>query len=257
MNFKYILGYLISAPLLPLLYLQGKKLRRSIPKLPYAEGDSGVFLAEDQSSDQPLKILAIGESTIAGIGVETHEEGFAGTLGKELSILFQRDVHWKVYARGGYAVQQITQQIIPKITESNADILIIGIGGNDAFKLSSPEKWRQDVTHLIDSLRTKFPNTTIMFCNMPPIKEFPAFTSLMKFVIGNRVEILGEELDILVKNYKNVYYQNEKIVLDEWMQKLNKKASDFFSDGVHPSKLTYQEWAKEMAVGIKKINFSG
>jgi lysophospholipase L1-like esterase len=26
------------------------------------------------------------------------------------------------------------------------------------------------------------------------------------------------------------------------------KESDFFSDGIHPSKLTYQTWAKEMAI---------
>jgi hypothetical protein len=84
---------------------------------------------------------------------------------------------------------------------------------------------------------------------MPPIKEFPAFTGIMKFILGNLVEIFGEELEILIKNQDNVFYYSEVITLETWSKLLNFEAnpSYFFSDGVHPSKLTYQSWTKYFA----------
>jgi hypothetical protein len=95
----------------------------------------------------------------------------------------------------------------------------------------------------------KFPNTIIVFCNMPPIKEFPAFTSLIKFTIGNLVEVLGDELEKITHEYDHVFYFGEKITLQSWMDRfqITGEATDFFSDGVHPSKLTYQIWGKDMA----------
>ena len=84
---------------------------------------------------------------------------------------------------------------------------------------------------------------------MPPIKEFPAFKNPTKFVLGNLIEIFGEEVAKLVHKNDNVFYSSEIIKLENWKKRLNLtgKPSDFFSDGVHPSKLTYQVWAKEMA----------
>jgi lysophospholipase L1-like esterase len=93
---------------------------------------------------------------------------------------------------------------------------------------------------------------------MPPIKEFPAFTKPIKFVIGNLVEVLGAHLHLLINNKSNVYYSNEVITLKEWSQRNALPINDakiYFSDGVHPSELTYNVWGKEMGLFIKsKLN---
>ena len=248
MEFRYISGAIISIPLLPLMYYQGKKIRASVPKLPEAEGLEGQCRPKEESA-RPLKILSIGESTIAGVGVKTHEEGFTGTFAKEISTLFNLNVDWRVYARSGYTAKRVETKIIPKIKEKTADLIIIGLGGNDAFTLNRPLKWKSEVNSLIQSIKSRFPDAFIIFCNMPPIKEFPAFTSLIKFTIGNLVEILGDELKKVVTDHKNVFYFGDKITLSGWIEKfqLKERKEDFFSDGVHPSKLTYQTWAKDIA----------
>lgn len=251
MNLRYYLGAIMSFPLLPLIYYQGKKIKASIPKLPEATGISGSIHVKDPKGNS-LRLITLGESTIAGVGVETHEEGFTGTLAKELSRLMQVNVDWKVYARGGYTAKKVTQKLLPKIEESEADLVVIGLGANDAFHLNTPRKWGMDIQTLIEKLQAQLPTAYIVFCNMPPIKEFPAFTPLIKFTIGNLVEILGKELASVVKSYDQVYYCSEIITVAEWIEKLpiGAQKSDFFSDGVHPSKLTYQTWAKDTAVRI-------
>lgn len=247
-NLRYVLGAMVAFPLLPLMYVQGKRIRASVPRLPEAKGMEGKCLFEEKT-DTYLNLLAIGESTMAGVGVETHKEGFTGILAAEICRLFQKNVRWKVYARSGYTAKKVDQKIIPTITEHQAHLLIIGLGGNDAFTLNRPSKWREDIRSLIRSLNAKFPEALIVFCQMPPIKEFPAFTPLIKFTVGNLVEILGEELEEIVKEFPRVIYFSDRITLKGWVNKyqLEAKKEDFFSDGVHPSQLTYQVWARDVA----------
>ena len=255
MNFRYIFGAIVTVPLLPLMYFQGKKIRKSVPVLPEATGIEGICKGSEKSY---LSVIFIGESTIAGVGVATHKEGFAGTFAANLAMESGKNVYWKVYAKSGYTAKRMASKTVLKITENQVDLIVIGVGGNDAFTLNTPKKWRADVSNLISVLKEKFGETPIFFLNMPPIKEFPAFTPLIKFSVGNLVEILGEELQKVIPKFSNVYYNSQVITLDFWIKKLgdSHKSSDFFSDGVHPSKLTYQIWAKDaVEFVVKKINF--
>jgi|TARA_B110000977_G_scaffold37009_1_gene49703 lysophospholipase L1-like esterase len=251
---KYFLGLLISIPLLPFLYFQGKSIRKKTPVLPEAAVPIGFVDGQFKST---LSLLTIGESTIAGVGVKEHKEGFTGALAQTLSKVFQQNIKWRVYARSGYTAKQLCTKIVPKIEETTVDLIVIGIGGNDSFTLNSLKKWSSDVENLIHLLQHKFPKTPLFFTNMPPIKEFPAFTGLMKFVIGNLVEILGEHLHILANKEPNVYYNREVIRLKEWSIRNNlpiHTAGIYFSDGVHPSELTYKVWGKEMGSFIFSQN---
>lgn len=246
MNFKYLLGTIISIPLLPLLYFQGKNMRKRIPKLPEAKQPAGVV---NNHFNETINLLSIGESTIAGVGVEYHQNGFTGALAETLSKKLKRNVQWKVYAKSGYTVKHVCTKIIPKIKERSFDMIVIGMGGNDAFTLNSPKKWISDIDRLVNLLQNNYPATPIFFTNMPPIKEFPAFTKSIRFVIGNLVEILGQELHSFTKNKEAVFYCNEMISLKKWNEKNSlesNNASIYFSDGMHPSELTYRIWGEEM-----------
>ncbi|SDS21981.1 Lysophospholipase L1 [Polaribacter sp. KT25b] len=252
MNFKYYLGVIISIPLLPFMYFQGKNIRKKVPKLPEAKEPKGFV---NGGFNKTINILSIGESTIAGVGIDFHKTGFTGTLANTLSTELKSNINWRVYARSGYTVKQVCEKIIPKIKETSTDIIVVGMGGNDAFTLNSPKKWISDINNLIDLLQHKYPNTPIFFTNMPPIKEFPAFTKTIKFVIGNLVEILGKELKNSIQHKENVFYYDEIITLKDWSKKHSLSNSDstiYFSDGVHPSKLTYQIWGKEIGEFILK-----
>ncbi len=251
MSIKYYLGALLSIPLLPIMYLQGKRIRANIPKLPEAMGPIGFCRVIDKKG-KTLNMITLGESTIAGVGVATHEEGLTGTLGKELSHTMQVNASWHVYARSGYTAANISKNLIPIIEEKNIDLIVVGLGGNDAFNLNSPRKWTRDVSALIGLLQAKYAGAPIVFINMPPIKEFPAFTPLIKAIVGNLIELLGEALNKIVVRYENVYYFGEIINIDTWRSRysIDPLKAEFFSDGVHPSKLTYQTWAKDIATGI-------
>ncbi|MEP2026611.1 MAG: SGNH/GDSL hydrolase family protein [Reichenbachiella sp.] len=245
MILKYSLGAVITIPLLPLLYLQGRRVKKSIPDLPEAKEPSGV---SGFSECPKMKILIIGESTMAGVGVENHRDGFAGTLADELANKLKSCVHWTVHAKSGITVGRMSEELLIQIEDNDWDLVVVGIGGNDAFKLNNPIRWKSQIREFINQLNCRFPQVPIVFTNMPPIKEFPAFTPLMKWTIGNLVELLGEALDDVVGEFNQVYYSSEVISIENWVKEYNLSSdiSLYFSDGVHPSQLTYQTLAKQL-----------
>lgn len=249
MRLKYFFGALVSIPLLPIMYFQAMSIRKKVPTLPEATGFSGTCIVNSNKSEK-ITMISLGESTVAGIGVKTHEEGFTGTFAKTLAEETQQNVDWKVYAKSGYTAKMVLNRLVPKITEKNPDIILIGLGGNDSFTLNRPWTWKKDIQNLIEELKSRFPEATLVFANMPPIKEFPAFTGLIKFVIGNLVEILGRELKSLSDSYQNVIVYDDIITLEGWAERygLEKDPALYFSDGVHPSKFTYQTWAKDISI---------
>ncbi len=234
-----------------MLYLHGRKVKNTIPDLPEAIDPVGV---SGLSTNRKLRVLVLGESTMAGVGVETHKEGFAGTLANELAANMNLGVQWKVQAKSGITMARISSELLSDLDEYDWDLVVVGIGGNDAFKLNNPWRWKAQARFLIHELKLKFDDTPVVFTNMPPIREFPAFTPLMKWAIGNLVEILGEALAVVVAEFEKVYYSSEVISIESWSRKYNlsNNLSLYFSDGVHPSKLTYQTLAKQLVEFIQE-----
>lgn len=153
MNLKYIFISIISFPLLPLIYLQSKKIKKETPRLPEARDPKGYLKV---ASLKTLKIIAIGERTIAGVGVDFHKDGFIGALVTEIASKKDVSVLWRVYAKSGYTARLVRTKLIPSIEETNADAIIVGLGANDAFKLHSPNLWMLQVNLLIKTLKKSF-----------------------------------------------------------------------------------------------------
>ena len=82
-------------------------VRRKVPQLEPPQDMTGV-----EGSGSQLRLLVVGESTMAGIGVDSHAEGFAGTLAKELADKKQWQIDWEVIAKSGYNMQMINEELL-------------------------------------------------------------------------------------------------------------------------------------------------
>ena len=233
------------------MYVQGKRVRKNIPTLPEANGPEG------QTGDHPDKVkkaLFIGESTIAGLGVDTHQKGIAGQFALEFSKLQDCTISWKVYAKSGYTAKLVTRKLLPQIKENNVDLILVGLGGNDTFTMNS--KWARDIKLFLKTIREKFPYCPLVFIHLPPVGEFPALPGVLRYCLDNHMNILRQQLIDIVKEKSNCYFISDKIILQDWSGKygLENKPELYFSDGVHPSQLTYQVWAKSVAEYIDTQN---
>ena len=121
-SYKDTLWLASIIPLLPILLFDGWRVRRRVPILGDAQGDSGTV-----GKGKVFRISIVGESTMAGVGVSHNRDGFAGYLSQEIAQYLSCAVHWRLYAKSGETVQSVIR-FIETIEES--DLLIIGLGGN-------------------------------------------------------------------------------------------------------------------------------
>ena len=186
---------------------------------------------------------------MAGVGVEKHVDGFIGAFATRLSTALGVTVQWTVYAKNGIQVRKVKRRLLDNIPEQEVDIIVVALGANDAFNLRSPKQFERDMRRLIADIQQRFPDTPMVFTNMPPIHHFPAFPGFMRWVMSGIVDSFGRVLSQLVKEYSHVYCNDERIEFEVWRDRYNVDAdvSTLFSDGVHPSQLTYQLWGQDMA----------
>ncbi len=229
----YIVGGIAILPFVPFLYWQGRRVRKKIGRLPDAAGETVGQFGEYAET---VNLLAIGESTVAGVGAKNHAEALGGQLAKFLCLKLNKSVRWHVLGESGITVGETLERLVPHLPETRMDYVVVALGGNDTFKVSSPNRWRNGMIKLVEILRGKYPNAKILLANTPRVNDFTVLPTTLKFVLWRISMLHHENAKILVKQFENVFYYDEAGAVVE----------GFFSDGVHPSAYGYGLWSEAM-----------
>jgi lysophospholipase L1-like esterase len=230
---KYILGVGLILPFAPLLYLQGRYVRRKVGLLPDAAGEKNGVAGKGEPG---TRLLVIGESTVAGLGARTHETALAGQFAKHLGAKIDRSVQWNAIGKNGVTAARTIKELLPLIEGEGFDYILIGLGGNDVLKLSSPVKWRKSMLRLISLLRENSPDATIFITNVAAVHLSPALPQPIRGILWQLSRLHNANIVEFVKSLKNVFYYPQPTSVPD----------DFFSDGIHPSEAGYAVWSKDM-----------
>ena len=242
---RFFAGILLSLPFFPLMILQGKQLRKTL----HFPGEPNDTVGECGHSGQKFRVLLLGESSVAGVGASSHANGLVGALAGQLADQYEWQVEWEVVAKSGYTAQRVNQKLLPRIKSSHADLVVIGLGANDAFGWRSPKNWKADITQLHEQLRQRFPRTPILFMHLPPLKFFPALPPLIRKTAAYNLDLLGRELQSLVEQKEETWFcgQSEDFIQELSQTGNREQVSEYFSDGIHPSEKTYRQWGLMLA----------
>ena len=230
----YILGSIFLIPFAPFLFLQGQYVRRKIGLLPDAQGEKR---GTSGSGNEIAKMLVIGESTVAGLGARTHETALAGQFARFLSEKIGKKIEWHVIGKNGVTAQKTIELLVPQIPANEKfDFIMLGGGGNDVLKLSSPRKWRRDAIKLLGIMREKYPEAVIFMTNAPAVHLSPVLPQPIKFILGNLSRLHDKNSQEFLPKMKKVYY----------FHRPDEITDGFFADGIHPSEKGYTDWSRRM-----------
>ena len=205
---KFMAGAVAIAPLAPFLFLQGAITRWKVGVLPDAQGPkTGV----SGTGDNPAKLLVIGESTVAGLGASTHELALAGQFAKYLSGHINRPVEWDVIGRNGVTARRTIDELVPLVPEKTFDYVLLGIGGNDVMKLSSPRRWRRDMLELIGIFRERNPDAVIFISNCPMIIYTSAIPPPSKDLLWELSQMHDANIKEFTRDLDRVFYYPQPV----------------------------------------------
>lgn len=224
---------LATAALLPVLAVQGLTMRRTIPRLPGAEGPT----AGSAGAGDPLRLAVLGESTAAGVGARTHELGLAGRLADALAGRGHA-VTWQVSARIGANAHVTRTELAPALDP--ADVAVVVLGVNDVIEFHSAARWTRDLLRLLIDLRAA--HGRIVLAGVPPMARFPALPRPLRSVLGLRAAELDAAAARVARRLPGVaHVPLPHELIDGHL---------FCADRFHPSEAGYALWADGLADAV-------
>lgn len=181
-----------AVALSPLLR-QARRVRKRFPSLPEALGEhSGLERAADGTG--LLRLLVIGDSTAAGVGVTYMRDALPPQLAAILAARCGCAVGWTVSARTG-ATASVTAEDLAPAAPVEQDIAVVLVGVNDALKMTPRQTWRASMDRLVDVLQRHVrPGGQIVLAGLPNLWKFRAFPQPLRAVLGWHGRALDQEL---------------------------------------------------------------
>ncbi len=229
---------LIALPLLPFLIAQGRHTRRVTPRLPEAGGPC-EGRAGGAHGGAPLSLLTVGESPVAGVGVDTHEEAITGQLARALANRLARPVHWRACGKNGVTVREALEQVVPAIPARAVDIALVAFGVNDTTAFHSVRRWQADLRELLHAVDARSAPRLLLLSGVPPLAHFPALPQPLRWVMGLKAATLDRAARELAPQQPRTLYVPLALAARD--------TSMMASDGYHPSAKGCAAWAGLLA----------
>ncbi|QKW10107.1 SGNH/GDSL hydrolase family protein [Streptomyces sp. NA04227] len=223
----------MSALLMPLIAVQGLWVRATTERLPEAQGPCEGTVGED-TSGTPMRVAVLGESTAAGCGADSHDEGFPGSLARALSTQHDCPVGWEVVGQHGATARRVRHRLLPQLGEG-FDLAVLLAGANDVLNRRTPEEWGEDLAAIVDDLAKR--STSVVVVGTPPFADFPSLPSaLARFCAKGAAGIDRASQRVCAERPRVTWMGSTDIMTI---------TPDFFArDGFHPSAHGYGRWAQ-------------
>jgi len=243
--FRLTLIWTASLFLFPLLLAQGIWTRRHIEKLPEARSPNEGIAG---GKGRPIYIVGVGDSVIAGVGVEWLSESLTACVAGKLSSKMNRSVAWAAYGINGERVSELIKRV-PQIPNKEVDQVLVSIGVNDVSRLTSISCWHFEIAALIAELKQHF-GVPIIFMGLPPMGVFPGLPQPLRFVLGIRAAMLDLILVNATKQHDDILWSGSFSQMDF----SNPAKILVASDGYHPNRQACEISSEEIAAQVIEAN---
>lgn len=224
----------IKIALGPVLLVQGKRARATTLRLPEAEGPREGAHGEGA----PLRLLVVGDSSAAGVGVAHQDQALLGQLVARISQ--KHSVDFGLQAQTGATTARTIERLHQAPTQTY-DVAVVALGVNDVTSQAKLSDWLEDQHTLRALLRARFGVRHVFLSGVPPIGHFPALPLPLRWFLGRQGRIFDQSLRRDVDKDGAATF----LPLDFFP-----RSTPMASDGFHPGPEIYSAWAERLAAKI-------
>lgn len=222
---------LAAIGLAPLWIPQALYVRSITPRLPEPQGER----FGTHGSGPAIRLLILGDSAAAGVGVATQSQALSGQLVSALGSDFQ--VSWKLIAKTGHKAKDVLTTLETLVPEPY-DFVVTSIGVNDVTHGTGTRKWTDQQTQIVERLQSRFQSRCIILSGVPPMHLFPALPQPLRWYLGARARRLNRALSNIADGCKQCVFVSIDFPLE---------AAYMAADGFHPGAPAYALWAGHIA----------
>lgn len=217
----------------PLLLAQGRRLRRTALRLPEAEG---ARTGEVGAGERTLRVLFVGDSSAAGVGVAAQAQALAEPAARRLAALTGARVTWQLVARSGVNTAE-ARALVRSIALQPADLLVTALGVNDVTSQRTPRQFLSDMRALWCELQQATGVRAWVASGLPPLHALPVAPQPLRWYLGRCAQQLDRALRRWIEQLPAARFCSL-----QWA-----KAAEMADDGFHPGPRQYAEWSCTVA----------
>jgi acyl-CoA thioesterase-1 len=198
-----------------------------------------------------FRYIALGDSTSVGVGAQA-DGGFPERLARKLKTSGV-PVGILNLAVSGATTDDVVRGQVARAAAKEPDLVTVGIGGNDVWRLVPEQLFAQRVDHLATALGKT--GAEVVVCNIADLGLSPAATVAQGWVgvgpaqITARIVLLNRHLDALAARPRF-----HVVDLFGYSRRELPGHPEFFSpDGFHPSARGYDSWAETCWPAVSRV----
>jgi lysophospholipase L1-like esterase len=187
-----------------------------------------------------LRVLVVGDSSAAGVGVAHQDEALVGHLTRRLAQLTGQPVAWRVSAKTGDTTQMVLHRVQQEHAAQpmHADVAVVATGVND---LHDQVPSHHAVAHraaLADWLLAHTGARHVLMVPLPPVHQFPLLPNPLRWVVGADARRHDEALAQWAATRHDVSHIRVPMTLG-W--------HNMAADGFHPGEPVYRLCGEALA----------
>ncbi|MCO4317562.1 SGNH/GDSL hydrolase family protein [Phyllobacterium sp. 21LDTY02-6] len=224
---------LVSWLLFPLYAWQGLGVRRSRERL---LPPTGLPVGEIAGKDPAIRLLVLGDSSAAGVGVTDAWHGICVRLAVHLQGRTGRKVIWRAAGFNSATSGQLRDHVVPNLERGMWTHIVLTIGTNDAKNFHSLPRFKRDFGGLLYAVRAKWPDAHIVWSQIIDFRDVPAMPPLLGRILEGRASAINALGTALCRERRAVPASRLPV----------EAAEGFSTDGFHASALGYDAWARHL-----------
>lgn len=212
----------------PLYLAQAAMTIARTERLPEAAGPRAGVTGQGAA----LRLLVLGDSSAAGVGVAHQADALVGQILRHLT--GHRRVEWELRARSGAT----SARAMALLRGAGAcDVAVLALGVNDVLRETRMGRFATAQEALLRALRDQHGARVILVSAVPPLGLFPAFPEPWRSHLGQRAERLDSLLRRVCATHGAQHVPFDMVPRPGLLAR----------DGFHPGAPLYAEWGRRMA----------
>ena len=220
----------------PLLVAQALATRARLPRLPEAAGPRQGTVGQGPL----LRLLLIGDSSAAGVGVADQSQALAGFLPSALARHAQVRVQWTLLARAGLTSAQCLD-LLRASAPLMADVAVAVLGVNDVVDQVPSRRAIAAREALANHLRNAHGVAHVVFAPLPPVHRFVGLPQPLRWVAGTDARRHDMALAAWARTRSDVSHVPIDLPLNRELMA---------QDGFHPGQAVYRVCGTALAEHI-------
>lgn len=197
-------------------------------RLPEAGGPRAGIAGQGR----PVRLLLLGDSSGAGVGVARQQDALIGQTLHHMTPHLR--VEWQLIARSG-ATTHAARTMLRGLGQF--DLAMLALGVNDTLRQTRTAQFRQAQMGLMQDLREGHGVGCILASAVPPLGAFPAFPEPLRGFLGRRAAMLDKALREVCDSTGAQHVPFDLIPSADLLAR----------DGFHPGAKLYCHWGARMA----------